>query len=79
MRESRIVIAWLSLPPEELIATRAPRRINRPHSQGMGISVKDMTSTPSGWNVSGERRGASLGPARLERPPPGSASLRLSG
>ena len=46
MRESRIVIAWLSLPPEELIATRAPRRINCRHSRGMGISVADMASIP---------------------------------
>ena len=46
MRESRIVITWLPLPPEELIATRAPRRINRRHTPGMQISVADTTSTP---------------------------------
>ena len=44
IRESRIVIAWLSLPPEELIAIRAPRRINRRHSREMGISVAAMVS-----------------------------------
>ena len=32
-----MVIAWLSLPPEELMATRDPRRIMARHSGGMAM------------------------------------------
>ena len=38
MRESRIVIAWLSLPPEELTATSAPRSIRSWHWAGTGMA-----------------------------------------
>ena len=39
-------MAWLSFPPEELMATRAPRRASFRHSGGMGILVADMVSIP---------------------------------
>ena len=79
MRDSRIVIACESLPPDELIATRAPARINFRYSRGMGMAVSDMASAMSGWCVGDEARGASLGSARPVPPPRGSTSFRQGG
>ena len=65
----------VSLPPDALIATSAPRRIIRRHSRGVGTLKADIVPIPFWMTVSGERRGTSLGPAGLDPKGPGSAPV----